>query len=655
MNKLNKQIQTGLLSAACGVLLLGSESQSQAQTFLTDTYTNNFAVGANTEPFADSGSVASWIYWYGDVGYGNTQMTNDITMDAGGDPTSGSLLVVQPFTGSGQSVFFGTFGNQWDYDFSVRADMTKYTNITFSIRVDTNTVPRPDGNFGVLAVGMINASYGFQEFGQVTIPGSASNGWVTLTVNVNQTLNNLANPPGIAIQQAVWQNGGSYPGSTFRYWIDNLQLNLRPGPPPPPPTITGLKPAGQPGLQVLMNDPDQWQRDAIASPADATSVLWAGNGATPVTYSFTIADFPNPANHEGFEAHLYLVNGDNTDAFNETYGGCDWNVPDIAMISLQSLTNGDYECVFQFKTNLPNANPPNNPIHRPGVLYSPTVLGTWSLTFTDDTNVTMSGPGGISTNFTIPIEAVQNNFSPATSFLQFGFHKNDNENDGHNNGTVGVFGNVKKTGGSYTFDDSFTGNSLTNLYAWRKTSAVHVQHVAPSVDWDMTWTLPNIGFSPQVAPAVTGPWADITPSGQYNAGGVTHGYVGDNFPGGAGYYRLIKREFSNLQVLFPGETNAPNTLTGKVGTPDPVTVGAFVNVTINAVDATYHLITSGAGSINLTSTDSAGIMPLDAPLVGGTLVQTIQLNTPGSWTVTATNTASATIPAAVSSSITVNP
>jgi hypothetical protein len=642
-----------LRSALCGLALSGLAGSTQAQTFLTDTYTNNFAVGANTEPFADSGSVASWIYWYGDVGYGNTQMTNDITMDAGGDPTSGSLLVVQPFTGSGQSVFFGTFGNQWDYDFSVRADMTKYTNITFSIRVDTNTVPQPDGDFGVLAVGMINASYGFQEFGQVTIPGSASNGWVTLTVNVNQTLNNLANAPGIAIQQAVWQNGGSYPGSTFKYWIDNLQLNLRPGPPPPPPTITGLKAAGKTGLQVLMNDPNQWQRDAIASPAAETSVLWAGNGNTPVTYSFTIADFPDPANHEGFEAHLYLVNGDTTDAFNETYGGCDWNAPDIAIMSLQSLTNGTYECQFQFKTNLPNANPPDNPIHRPGFLYSPTVLGTWSLSFTDDTNVTMSGPGGISTNFTIPIEAVQNNFSPATSFLQFGFHKNDNENDGHNNGTVGVFSNVKKTGGSYTFDDSFTGNSLTDLYAWRKTSAVYVQHVSPSVDWDMTWTLPNVGFSPQVAPAVTGPWTDITPSGQYNAGGVTHGYVGDNFPGGAGYYRLIKRTFSKLQVLFPGETNMPDTVSGKVGTPTPVAVSTPVQVTIHAVDNDWHIIPSATASVSLSTDDPSGVVPLPIALSGGTAQDFVLFGSTGSWTVTATNTATV-MPAATSSTITVN-
>jgi len=32
---------------------------------------------------------------------------------------------------------------------------------------------------------------------------------------------------------------------------------------------------------------------------------------------------------------------------------------------------------------------------------------------------------------------------------------------------------------------------------------------------------------------------------------------------------MVKRAFTQLQVLLPGETNAPNTTTGKIGTPDP--------------------------------------------------------------------------------------
>jgi hypothetical protein len=126
---------------------------------------------------------------------------------------------------------------------------------------------------------------------------------------------------------------------------------------------------------------------------------------------------------------------------------------------------------------------------------------------------------------------------------------------------------------------------------------------------------------------------------------------------GSGYFRLIKRAFTQLQVLFPGETNAPNTLTGKVGTPDPISLGAggFVTVTINAVDPTFHIVNSGTGNINLTSTDGSSIMPLDAPLASGTLQQIIQFGTAGSWTVTATNTASAGIPAATSTAVTVSP
>src|SRR5579884_1543507 len=74
------------------IAVMLSASGGMAQTILTNSYTNSFSAGGNTNDFSNSGSVHSWLYWYG-VGYGNTPVTNDVTMDAGGDPTSGSLFL----------------------------------------------------------------------------------------------------------------------------------------------------------------------------------------------------------------------------------------------------------------------------------------------------------------------------------------------------------------------------------------------------------------------------------------------------------------------------------------------------------------------------------------------------------------------------------
>src|SRR5437667_3718368 len=57
--------------------------------------------------------------------------------------------------------------------------------------------------------------------------------------------------------------------------------------------------------------------------------------------------------------------------------------------------------------------------------------------------------------------------------------------------------------------------------------------------------------------------------------------------------------FAKLQVLAPGETTAPGTVTGKSGTASSQTAGAAFSVTVNAVDAFWNLIN--------TVTDTVGI------------------------------------------------
>jgi hypothetical protein len=316
-----------------------------------------------------------------------------------------------------------------------------------------------------------------------------------------------------------FQFGGNMTNG-LTYYLDNVKLYK----PLTPPSI-GLKKAGVAGVQITMTDnSSQWQREALVSPSNPGNCFWA-NYSDPVTYSFTIADFPDPAKHPGFEAHMYVVNEDTVGgAFNETYGGCDWNAADIAIMSIQGA-NGGYDCQFQWKTNLANNNPPADVLHRPATLHAASILGTWSLVVSNNTNLTMYGPGGVSTNFSIPEEAVLNNFSPATSFLQFGFHKNDGANDGHNNQVSGTYSHVQKINGDLVFDDAFSGSTLTNSYNWRKTTPAAVTYVPPGTAWWLNWTLPADGFSVQSAPDVTGPWADAGVTNTYQQGAVIYGAV----------------------------------------------------------------------------------------------------------------------------------
>ena len=56
------------------------------------------------------------------------------------------------------------------------------------------------------------------------------------------------------------------------------------------------------------------------------------------------------------------------------------------------------------------------------------------------------------------------------------------------------------------------------------------------------------------------------------------------------FFRLVKRPFVKLQVLMPGETAAPYTTTGKTGTPDPQPIGVSFNITVNAVDDVWNIV-----------------------------------------------------------------
>ncbi|MBI2763979.1 MAG: Ig-like domain-containing protein, partial [Chloroflexi bacterium] len=52
-----------------------------------------------------------------------------------------------------------------------------------------------------------------------------------------------------------------------------------------------------------------------------------------------------------------------------------------------------------------------------------------------------------------------------------------------------------------------------------------------------------------------------------------------------GSVTFVAGAFAKLQLLVPGETAAPGTVSGKTGSPSTQTVGVAFNITVNAVDA----------------------------------------------------------------------
>lgn len=651
------------VSLAFAALVLMGGAAIQAQTFLQGTYTNDFDLGGNTSSFSGSGSVASWIYWYNTPG-GNTPMTCVYGLDADGNTnTSGCLEVDSPFTGGAQpqNVFFGTFDNEYGYDFNERANFLLYSNITFKIMVAPGIPPDNTGNFGNIGVGYIDASYSYHEFQTLTIPGAASNSWVSMACPINYTFPNLNNVPGLAFRIDDYSSYIDFP---FTNYIDDLQLNLSPVQIPPP-TLSGNLQVPVTGLNEIATTPGsagQYNRYQVRTVAD-TGYSFVGQNS--VTYSWNIDSFPADTG-ENFQQHFFIVNG----APGQYDQAADYNLADCIFITVQQSDAGVATMNFRYKTNLPAGNgmifnttsPTNILVNSNGWPVEPVcslsdasgALGEWSVTFADTTNVTLTAPDGTSTNFVFDAASAALFADPVTLLL------GGQPNNANGAGKAVVYGSFSATGCATPYSEAFSNEPALNTNFWADLSSDPNGDVfvPPGSAYWLDWLLPDAGFSLQVAsPLNGGPtnWVDLSPLTIEDNGNRQALIPQSDLPAGnMAFFRLIERTFTQLQVLLPGETNAPNTSTGKTGTPTPITAGTIINVTINAVDNTWHIISGVSDTVSLTSSDGSAVIGLPTAMSNGTAAIQVQLNTSGSQTVTATDTTSTNIPPATSSPIQVN-
>ncbi|MFN0292772.1 T9SS type A sorting domain-containing protein [Pedobacter helvus] len=88
--------------------------------------------------------------------------------------------------------------------------------------------------------------------------------------------------------------------------------------------------------------------------------------------------------------------------------------------------------------------------------------------------------------------------------------------------------------------------------------------------------------------------------------------------------------FVKLQLLLPGEVAAPGTPTGKTGAPIAQAAGTPFDVTVNAVDANWNLVSSVTDVVAITNSlasDAAtSLLPANAALVAGTGTFSVTLN-----------------------------
>jgi len=507
------------------------------------------------------------------------------------------------------------------------------------------------------------------------IPAAASNGWVHIVIPINQAASQIDGVSGIVFHKWCADTWTLATPVSARFWVDNIVLKGTAAPPPPP-KLSPLTKASR-GLNVFAStEGNSYYDRQEAELMQSSGLSWVGQAtpANPVTYSFTIVGYPNS---ENCEAYLFLApNPTGNDS------APDWNETNCAIFYVQ----GDMSSAtarFQYKVNEDHQNAMysggtesrGSYTNAPGswsgagtnylengslatVVNNTGILGKWTLKFTSDTNGTIITPSGTSTNFVIPPYNIGNFAETMNPGFNLYLGMQANQADAMNQAVVYSDFSVLNTA------IPFSENFLTNLFldttnTWRTSvsggpAGVFITPANASA-W-IQWTLPDTGFSLQVASQLGNPLAWSAPT----AGPIIPMYgaraqllSSNEIPAGnTAFFQLVQRQVTQLQILLPGETNAPNTLTGKGGTPDIAPVNGQYTVTINAVDPTFHIVSTG-DLLTMSTTDGSAIISPGTPsLVNGSTTTSIYFSAAGTYTISAVDNSNTNIPTATSSSVT---
>jgi hypothetical protein len=465
---------------------------------------------------------------------------------------------------------------------------------------------------------------------QDPVIGSDYGTWNHYVVPINQQSGNLSDMS--IIYWEMWQAGGGDITNPVTLWMDNVWFETNNVPPPPP--SVALAPAAK-GLNLIAvnnYDANAWRYNNIRTTTG--NQTWVGQPGS-VTYQMSIAQ---AANVSGFQSQIYLIPGApvSTGSSSLSHSSLDYITASRALVWIYDNGDGTANAEFDYAANDQNYDGNATQL---ATITSAKMAGTWKLTINNNTNVTLTAADGTSTNFVMPPAAVAYFASGVDVF--YGESAN---------GVSAAYGkgilinNVQVTGTAAPINDSFTGPGLSATWAVQAWDPSGVVVTTSSSKYWLNWTFPATGFTPEINSSLTAnTWAGLDTSSLIIANPTMNRLLVDASAlpaGNTGFMRLIQRTYTQLLVLMPGETNAPNTEFGKGGTPIEQPLYTQFNVTVCACDATWHIVPGTSDMIAITSTDPyLYVQPsASAPMgLNGTAVFSCGFGTAGSQTITATD------------------
>jgi len=266
--------------------------------------------------------------------------------------------------------------------------------------------------------------------------------------------------------------------------VDNIVLLMNTNPPAiPAPTMNILK--ATPGLRVFeQNSGATYNQEGFGTVDNNQS--WVGSTpSTPTTYKITISSFPPTPNSD---LHIQFVQSGVVNPF-VVFGSAnamDWTI--------QRDASGFFSQSVAWKTNAPNSGALTNVMVGDATNTSTTGVGTWTLTFTNDTDGTLIAPDGSTNSFSLPPDMVALFPNP----VEICFGTTPGSPAGY--GEFLDISHITITNSAGVDDDDFTLDDTLNTALWDPSfsldaatanDAGSVFQVSTNTPLWVTWTVPD--------------------------------------------------------------------------------------------------------------------------------------------------------------------
>lgn len=408
--------------------------------------------------------------------------------------------------------------------------LTKGGSIKFDITVRTDDIM---GGFPGWFEPMLSASSGYDDrpfggndnvpayYGAGGFPTPGQIRTTTVTLPIEPAGSGVAddgkvqfnpNSATFRIQFGLNSQGGAA-FTSGKYFVDNFSVSSNAQPVVIPPPATGLEPT-VPGMNIYSSGTGQYDRQTLRTTTPQYSWIGVATPSNPVTYSLTISNY---SSKPGMGTVFYLVPGTGLDV-GQNFP--DYGQPRCIAGYLNSNADGTANLRLAYKNELggsngttpndlygggsPNDLWPANPAWVIGDPKAPgtgiggtlasvngtSILGKWSISFTSNTSVTITSPGGQTASGTLPNEATAQLWADPM-YAYFGTVPGVPERIGERV----VFSNVAITGGPNTVIGDIDANLASSLLEKSASNAPGIVFINPSDQpyW-FTWTLPATDY-----------------------------------------------------------------------------------------------------------------------------------------------------------------